>query len=61
MSEKDVNASRRGFLKLAATGMPATVAAVASASVSAKMVDKPISAGLRKTEHVEKYFETARF
>ncbi|HET8849313.1 MAG TPA: ubiquinol-cytochrome c reductase iron-sulfur subunit N-terminal domain-containing protein [Marinobacter sp.] len=55
--------SRRRFLQMAATAVPAAVAVAiapnAAAEVAVKSAQK--SRGLRDTEHTRKYFETARF
>lgn len=55
--------TRRDFLKLGATSVPAAVAVVAASATgaAAEPVEAPRSAGLRKTEHVETYLRTARF
>ena len=55
--------SRRNFLKLAAAGAPvAATAAVVGTPAASQAVEEPASAmGLRKTEHVEKYLDSARF
>lgn len=57
----DVQTSRRSFLKLAAAGAP--VAAVAAAAgAPAQAAEQPKTAlGLKKTEHVQKYLDSARF
>ena len=56
--------SRRDFLKVAAVASGAAgVAAVAltSKSVKAAVPETGKSTGYRETEHVKKYYETARF
>ncbi len=53
-------ASRRDFLKLAAAGAPAVAVTAVSGQAAAAEIETK-TAGLRKTEHVEKYLETARF
>ncbi|MCK7551707.1 MULTISPECIES: ubiquinol-cytochrome c reductase iron-sulfur subunit N-terminal domain-containing protein [Marinobacter] len=55
--------SRRRFLQLAATAVPAAVAAAVAPNAAAEVVksDAPKSRGLRDTEHTRKYFESARF
>lgn len=58
--EKPNGESRRAFLKLAAVA-PAAAAAAAAAPVAAQAEEAPTSLGLKKTEHVKKYLETARF
>lgn len=54
---------RRSFLKLAATGVPAAVAAMAvgTQAVAGVTVETEQTLGLRKTEHVKKYLDSARF
>ncbi len=56
----DKAASRRDFLKLAATAAPAAAVTVVAGSTEAAAAETA-TAGLRKTEHVEKYLESARF
>jgi len=52
--------TRRDLLKLAAAGVPAAAATVlASAPAAAK--EAPTSLGMTKTEHVQKYLDSARF
>lgn len=59
--EKTAGESRRAFLKLAAAA-PAAAAAAAVAPQAAEAVEEaPSALGYRKTEHVKKYLETARF
>jgi len=55
--------SRRNFLRMAATAVPAAVAMAVAPNAAAKVVvkDVPKSRGLRDTEHTRKYFESARF
>ncbi|MEE9317046.1 MAG: twin-arginine translocation signal domain-containing protein [Rhodospirillales bacterium] len=56
--------SRRDFLKAAGvTGAAASVAAVALSSKSAKAAvpETGKASGYRETEHVKKYYESARF
>ncbi len=53
-------ASRRDFLKLTATAAPAAAVSVVAAA-PAQAAEETAGAGLRKTEHVEKYLESARF
>ena len=61
MSEKDT-ATRRDFLKLAGASAPAAaVAVVAPGAAKAAAADETSREGLRRTEHVRKYLETARF
>jgi len=62
MKDDKAAQSRRDFLKLAATGAPAV--AVASVAVGGKAAAGELEETgdrLRKTEHVKKYLETARF
>lgn len=63
MTESKAAASRRDFLKLAAAGAPAVaVTAVAGTRAEAGVAAAEAPGeGLRRTEHVEKYLETARF
>lgn len=57
----EAKASRRDFLKLAATGAPAAAIAAVAGTAEAE-TPKPQPGGVyAKTEHVEKYLETARF
>ncbi len=58
--ERDVDAKRRGFLKLASLAAPAAAVSAAGGGEAAAETE-PTGNGLRKTEHVRKYFETARF
>lgn len=60
MDKKKAGKSRRDFLKLGMTAAPAAVAAAALAPEKAEAAE-PQGAGVRKTEHVKKYLETARF
>lgn len=52
--------SRRGFLKLAATGAPAAVAAAALPVEEAEAAEAP-GTGMQDTEHTRQYYDTARF
>ena len=62
MSDEKAGSSRRDFLKLAATGAPAVaVVAVTGGRAEAASLDAAQGAGLRRTAHVDKYLETARF
>ncbi|MGO4916341.1 twin-arginine translocation signal domain-containing protein [Pseudogemmobacter sp. W21_MBD1_M6] len=61
MADDKTTPSRRDFLKLAGTGAPAAVAALAISGVEAEAAEVDLGTGLRKTEHVKKYLETARF
>lgn len=60
MSDEKRAASRRDFLKLAATGAPAVAVAAVSAGAEAAPVEAS-GEGLRETEHTRKYYATARF
>ncbi len=55
--------SRRDFLRMAATAVPAAVAVAVAPNAAARVVeqDVPKSRGLRDTEHTRKYLESARF
>lgn len=59
MEKTDNAASRRDFLKLAAAGAPAAAVAASAGTAQAEEVEAS-GTGLRKTEHVRKYLETAR-
>ncbi|WP_306262646.1 twin-arginine translocation signal domain-containing protein [Pararhizobium sp. IMCC21322] len=62
MSEKATTASRRDFLKLAGAGAPvAAVAVITGGGTEAEAAEPMTGEGLRKTEHVQKYLESARF
>jgi len=61
MADTKTGASRRDFLKLAGAGVPASVVALATGSESVEAEEVPSALGLRKTEHVKKYLESARF
>jgi len=61
MSDEKAANSRRDFLKLAAVAGPAAAVAVASGSDTAEAAAEESGSGYRKTEHVKKYLETARF
>ena len=55
--------SRRGFLRMAATAVPAAAAVIVTPNAAARVAEKdvPQSRGLRDTEHTRKYLESARF
>lgn len=54
--------SRRSFLRMAATAVPAAIAVAAAPNAAASVAkEAPKSRGLRDTEHTRKYFESARF
>ncbi|MEL6746621.1 MAG: hypothetical protein AAFO79_02235 [Pseudomonadota bacterium] len=59
-SEKTTG-SRRDVLKMLGLGAPAMAATVVATGSTAAAKEAPSSLGLRKTAHVEKYLETARF
>nr|WP_306266105.1 twin-arginine translocation signal domain-containing protein [Pararhizobium sp. IMCC3301] len=61
MSEKATTASRRDFLKLAGAGAPVAAVAAVTGGVEAEAAEPVTGEGLRKTDHVKKYLETARF
>lgn len=61
MSNEKAKTSRRDFLKLAGTGAPAAVAALAISGTEAEAAEPATSLGLKKTEHVQKYLDSARF
>ncbi len=62
MDNQQRDNSRRNFLRMAATAVPAVVAMAVAPNAAAKVVqDVPKSRGLRDTEHTRKYFESARF
>jgi hypothetical protein len=67
MSSKDKNPKseqRRAFLKLGGAGVAAGGAAVVlrgGAAESADATPANKAAGYRETEHVKKFYETARF
>lgn len=60
MSKPEAGQSRRDFLKLAGTAAPAAAALAVAAPDDAEAAEAT-GTGLRKTEHVRKYLETARF
>ncbi len=59
--ERDVDQERRGFLKLASLAAPAAAVSAAGGGQAAADEAEPQGNGLRKTAHVRKFFETARF
>ena len=63
MKDRKDTTTRRDALKLVGLGAPAVAAAtVTGAGTAAAEVAAPAeTTGLRKTEHVAKYLETARF
>lgn len=55
-------ASRRGFLKLAATGAPAAAVAVAAGGQAAEAAEPDLqSTRLQDTAQTRAYFDSARF
>jgi len=60
MKKAEAGQSRRDFLKLAGTAAPAAAAVAALAPQEAEAAEAS-GEGLRKTEHVKKYLESARF
>ena len=61
MTEETKGATRRDVLRMAATGVPVVAAAAVAAPTTAEAAAPEAGTGLRKTAHVEKYLETARF
>lgn len=62
MSEDRKGSSRRDFLKLASTAAPAAaVATMAGTDEAEAATDSGSATGYRKTEHVKKYLDSARF
>lgn len=63
MDNQQRDNSRRRFLRMAATAVPAAVAVAVAPNAAAEVVgnDAPKSSGLRDTEHTRKYLESARF
>lgn len=61
MKDENNATSRRDFLKLAGTSVPAAAVAVAAGTQTATADDLVEGKGMRKTAHVKKYLETARF
>ncbi len=61
MSEEATTASRRDFLKLAGAGAPVAAVAVITGGTDAEAAEPVTGEGLRKTEHVQKYLDSARF
>ncbi|MEL6125714.1 MAG: twin-arginine translocation signal domain-containing protein [Pseudomonadota bacterium] len=60
MAQEKDDATRRDFLKLASAAAPA--AALTAAGSQATAAEEVVqTSGLRKTEHVRTYLETARF
>ena len=61
MSGKAADTGRRDFLKLAGLAPAAAATAAIAPQGAAAETAETASDGLRRTEHVEKYLETARF
>jgi hypothetical protein len=61
MSEDKVTTSRRDFLKLATVAAPAVAVATATGTTAAEAAAAESAGGYRKTEHVQKYLDSARF
>ena len=61
MKEEKAATSRRDFLKLAGTSVPAAAVAVTAGSGAALADDIAEGDGLRKTAHVQQYLDSARF
>lgn len=62
MAHNKAGASRRDVLKLAGTSVPAAVVAVTVGTEPAQAAAaEPGDTRLRPTDHVKKYWETARF
>ncbi len=61
MSDEKAANSRRDFLKLATVAAPAAAAVAVAGSGTAEAAAEPGGSGYRKTEHVEKYLDSARF
>ncbi|MEM7693836.1 MAG: twin-arginine translocation signal domain-containing protein [Pseudomonadota bacterium] len=54
-------ASRRDFLKLTGASVPAAAVAVTATVAPAVAAEDAEAAGLRHTDHVKKYLDSARF
>ena len=61
MTTKTDGASRRDFLRLAATGAPAAAVATAMAGEAAAAEPDPASDRMQDTAHTRAYFASARF
>ncbi len=61
MKEDKAAASRRDFLKLATVAAPAVAVSAVAGGTEAEAAEVPGRSGYRRTEHVEKYLESARF
>ena len=54
-------ATRRDFLKMAATGAPAVAVATASAGTAEAAAPPPASEKMQDTAHTRAYYDSARF
>lgn len=61
MTEEKSATSRRDFLKLAGVAAPAAAAVAVTGSGTAEASAPEVGSGYRRTGHVEKYLESARF
>ena len=61
MSDEKRTASRRDFLRLAAAAAPAVAVTAVSGQAAADEPQETAKSGLRQTEHVKKYYDSARF
>ncbi len=61
MSDDKAATSRRDFLKLASVTAPAVAVVAVTGAETAEAAPVEGSEGYRRTEHVEKYLESARF
>ena len=61
MSDEKKAASRRDFLKLAGAAAPAAAVTVVAGADKAEAAAPVSGEGYRKTEHVQKYLDSARF
>ena len=61
MSEDKAATSRRDFLKLASVAAPAVAVATATGAGTAEAATDECSGCYRRSEHVEKYLESARY
>ena len=61
MKEDKAATSRRDFLKLATTAAPAVAVATVAGTETAEADTDQSTGGYRRTEHVQKYLDSARF
>ncbi|MCI4663143.1 MAG: hypothetical protein MRY74_00335 [Neomegalonema sp.] len=61
MARVTVSQGRRNFLTLAALGAPAAIVSAATDAQADEAAPAHEPDGYRKSEHVKKYLETARF